>query len=65
MARVVRMIEQVIENACDACYKKDGSATESVVDLILAGRTWYLCAEHEEKLAQQMTGVLGEPEVQQ
>lgn len=62
MARVVRVIEQVIENACDGCYRKDGSATDSVVEFTLASKTWFLCKEHEDKLAQQMISVLGDPE---
>jgi hypothetical protein len=62
MARVVRVVEQIIENACDACYKKDGSATDSVMELTLAGKTWFLCAVHEQMWADQFTQILGDPE---
>jgi hypothetical protein len=55
------MIEQVIENACDGCYRKDGSATDSVVEIRLAGKTWFLCKEHEDKFADQFTQILGDP----
>lgn len=57
MARV----QITIDDACDACWTKDKTPRESVVEFTLDGRTWFLCAEHERKLAQQMTGVLGDP----
>ena len=61
MARVVRVIEQVIEDACDACFKKDGSATDCAMELTLAGKTWFLCAEHELMWADKFTQILGDP----
>jgi hypothetical protein len=60
MARVVRVIEQVIEDACDACAKK-GVAKESTMEITLAGKTWFMCEEHENNLALQLVGLLGDP----
>lgn len=64
MARVVKVIEQVIEDACDACWKKDETIRESVVEFTLAGKTWLLCEDHEQKWADQFTEILGDPSVE-
>lgn len=50
-----------IDDACDACWTKDKTATESDVEFTLAGKTWFLCEEHEKALSQQMTELLGDP----
>lgn len=51
----------VIENACNACWKKDKTARQGVACLPLDGKEWWLCREHEVALAQQMIGLLGDP----
>lgn len=62
MARVVLqvVVEREVDDGCDACWKKDETARQSVVEFTLDGRTWYLCEEHEHKLAGEMVGLLGE-----
>ena len=32
------------------------------MELTLDGKTWFLCDEHEKGLAQQLVGLLGDPE---
>lgn len=64
MARVIVkvVVEKEVEvDGCDACYRKDGTARESVIGLTLAGKTWFLCEEHETKWADKFTKILGEP----
>ncbi|MEU5166782.1 hypothetical protein [Streptomyces mutomycini] len=56
------VVQITIDNGCDGCFKKDETATEGVTQISLAGKTWFLCEEHEEKLAGQLTQVLGEGE---
>lgn len=51
-----------IDNGCDGCWQKDKTATEGVTLISLAGKTWYLCEEHEAKLAGQLKQALGEGE---
>lgn len=57
MARV----QITIDDACDACWAANKTPRESDVEFTLDGKTWFLCGEHEIKLAQQMIGVLGDP----
>jgi len=54
------MARVVIDDACDACWKK-GVARTSDVSFTLDERTWYLCREHEKAFAQQMITLLGDP----
>lgn len=63
MARVVIevTVKREVQDGCDACFRKDGTATQSVVELTLAGKTWFLCEEHETKWADKFTDILGEP----
>lgn len=65
MARVkVKVIveeEHEIDDGCDACYAKDETARESVVEITLAGKTWFLCKEHEDKFAAQFVSIMGDP----
>jgi hypothetical protein len=65
MARVtVKVVieqEQEIDDGCDACWKKDETARQSVMELTLNGKTWFLCEEHEKKWADQFTQILGDP----
>jgi hypothetical protein len=65
MARVrVKVIieqEQEIDDGCDACWKKDETARQSVMELTLDGKTWFLCEEHEKKWADKFTEILGDP----
>jgi hypothetical protein len=64
MAKVVVqvVVEQEVDDGCDACWKKDGTARQSVMELTLDGKTWFLCEEHEKKWADQFTQILGDPE---
>jgi len=62
VARVVKVVETVIDDACDACYAKDETARESVMEITLDGKTWYLCEEHEKKFAAQFVSIMGDPE---
>jgi hypothetical protein len=57
MARVV--IE--LDDACDACWKRDKTPRESVMEITLDGKTWFLCQEHEKKFANQFVGIMGDP----
>lgn len=59
--KVQVLVEQEIDDGCDACWKKDQTPRESVVEFTLDGKTWFLCDEHERKFAQQMIGLLGDP----
>jgi hypothetical protein len=65
MARVsVKVIieqEQEIDDGCDACWKKDETARQSVVEITLKGKTWFLCEEHEDKFAAQFVSIMGDP----
>lgn len=56
------VVQITISDGCDGCWKKDKTATESDMEFTLAGRTWFLCKEHEAKLAEQLADVLGEGE---
>lgn len=56
------VVQITISDGCDGCWKKDKTATESDMEFTLAGRTWFLCKEHETKLAEQLADVLGEGE---
>lgn len=54
-------VQITMDDACDACWQRDKTPRASIMDLTLNGKTWYLCEEHETKLAGQLTEVLGEP----
>lgn len=56
------VVQITIDNGCDGCFKKDETATEGETQISLAGRTWYLCEVHEERLAEQLAQLLGEGE---
>lgn len=56
MARVV--IE--LDNGCDPCWKKR-VARESVTEIVLDGKTWFICEEHERALAREFVNLLGDP----
>ncbi|MFD5069130.1 hypothetical protein ACFWNC_14530 [Streptomyces sp. NPDC058369] len=58
------VVQITIDNGCDGCFKKDKTAREGVTQITLAGRTWYLCEEHETKFAAQFTELMGEGETQ-
>ncbi|MET9816861.1 hypothetical protein [Streptomyces sp. NPDC006355] len=64
MAKVVVsvVVEQEIDDGCDACWKKDETARQSVVEITLKGKTWFLCEEHEDKFAAQFVSIMGDPE---
>lgn len=50
-----------IDDGCDACWKKDKTARKCVMEVTLAGKTWLLCEEHENKFAAQFVSIMGEP----
>lgn len=59
------MAKVVLDDACDACWKKDKTARASVMELTLKGKTWFLCGEHEDRLSVHLTETLGEPETEE
>ncbi|MEU0159032.1 hypothetical protein ABZ154_09370 [Streptomyces sp. NPDC006261] len=50
-----------IDDACDPCWTKSKTATESIMDIELDGKTWFFCAEHEKALARELVKMLGDP----
>jgi hypothetical protein len=58
----VAKVTITMNDACDACWKRDKTPRRCVMELTLDGKTWFLCDEHEKGLAQQLVGLLGDPE---
>lgn len=56
------VVQITIDDGCDGCYKMDKTAREGVTQITLAKRTWYLCEEHENSFAAELTELLGEGE---
>jgi len=54
------MARVVIDDACDACWRSSKTARVSDIEFTLDGKTWFLCAEHERKLAQELSKTLGD-----